>query len=140
MWFVAGGCASCAASIPAVSAHLQQLTGRGIQVVTLGLYGAFAAGKTGVGQLLSFARGANGGPVTRPGWTWGMASQALSMAYDPSGTPDVYVLFGPHGHIRYRNSVPDSTMAQLIDAAARLTGTHGPSTARRPTNTAATLP
>ncbi len=49
-----------------------------------------------------------------------MASESLSLAYDPSGTPDVYVLIGPNGHIRYRNSVPYSTMGSLIAAAKRL--------------------
>lgn len=140
VWFVAGGCASCAASIPAVSSHLQQLTGRGIHVVTLGLYGAFPNGKAGTAQLLSFGRGAAGGPVTRPGWTWGMAAEALSMAYDPSGTPDVYALVGAGGHIRYRNSVPDSTIPQLLAAAARLTGTNDPRPTSTPRTTAATLP
>lgn len=140
VWFVAGGCASCAASIPAVSTHLQQLTGRGIHVVTLGLYGAFPNGKAGVAQLLSFGRGAAGGPVTRPDWSWGMASEALSMAYDPSGTPDVYDLVGPHGHIRYRNSVPDSTMPKLLAAAARLTGTRAPASHGSPATSTATLP
>jgi hypothetical protein len=118
VWFVAGGCASCAASIPVVAAHLGQLTGRGVQVLTLGLYGAFPDGKDGVRQLLSFGRAAAGGSITRPGWRWGMASESLSMAYDPSGTPDVYALIGADGHIRYRNSVPESTMPQLIRVIA----------------------
>jgi hypothetical protein len=124
VWFVAGGCASCAASIPAVAAHLGQIRGAGTQVLTLGLYGAFPTGKAGVAQLLSFGRAAAGADVTRPGWTWGMASLALSRAYDPGGIPDVYVLVGPHGHIRYRNSVPVSTMPQLLAAAAA--GEHEP--------------
>lgn len=122
VWFVAAGCASCAASIPAVAQHLGQLSSDGVQVVTLGLYGAFLAGKEGVAQLLSFGQAAAGTTVTRPGWTWGMASEALSEAYDPSGTPDVYALIGPDGRIRYQNSVPVSTMPQLLAAVGRLTG------------------
>ena len=121
VWFVAGGCASCAASIPAVGSHLDQLTGTGLRVLTLGLYGDFPSGKTGVAQLLSFGRGAAANePIPRPGWEWGMASKALSLAYDPSGTPDLYVLIGPTGHIAYRNTVPDSTMGALIAAAKSL--------------------
>jgi hypothetical protein len=145
VWFVAGGCASCAASIPAVAAHLGQLAGDGVQVVTLGLYGDFSNGKPGVGQLLSFGKAAAGSTVVRPGWTWGMASEALSMAYDPSGIPDQYVLVGPGGHVRYRNSVPDSTMPQLLAAATALSG-HSHTTPSTPTgvtnagSTAATLP
>jgi hypothetical protein len=127
VWFVAGGCASCAASIPAVSSHLDQITGRGVQVLTLGLYGAFPNGRGGVGQLLSFGRAAAGGSITRPGWKWGMASKSLSMAYDPSGTPDVYALIGADGHVRYRNSVPVSTMPQLLAAIGRLSGHPVPS-------------
>lgn len=122
VWFVAGGCASCAASIPAVAQRLGQLSSDGVQVVTLGLYGNFSTGKQGVAQLLSFGRAAAGTTITRPGWTWGMASAALSEAYDPSGTPDIYALIGPDGRIRYQNSVPVSTMPQLLAAAGRLTG------------------
>jgi len=122
VWFVAGGCASCAASIPAVAQQLGQLSSDGVQVVTLGLYGSFATGQHGAAQVLSFGYAAAGTNVKRPGWTWGMASEALSAAYDPSGTPDVYALIGPGGHLRYRNSVPVSTMPQLLAAAGRLTG------------------
>ena len=121
VWFVAGGCASCAASIPAVAAHFHQLHSAGLRVLTLGLYGDFAASDKGVAQLLNFGReAAFNKPVTRPGWEWGMASKALSLTYDPAGIPDLYVLIGPTGHIRYRNSVPDSTMGALIAAAKRL--------------------
>lgn len=127
VWFVAGGCASCAASIPAVASHLGQLTGRGLRVLTLGLSGDFPAGRAGVAQLLSFGRSAAGSNVERPGWRWGMASKPLSVAYDPSGTPDVYVLIGPGGHIRYRSSVPVSTMPKLLAAAGALGGHTGPS-------------
>jgi hypothetical protein len=128
VWFVAGGCASCAASIPAVAAHLDQLTRGGLRVLTLGLYGAFAPGSKGARELLSFARAAAGTNIERPGWEWGMASKSLSLAYDPSGTPDLYVLVGPDGHVRYHNSVPVSTMGELLAATERLT-THAQMTA-----------
>ncbi|MGC8514114.1 MAG: peroxiredoxin family protein, partial [Acidimicrobiales bacterium] len=124
VWFVAGGCASCSASIPAVASHFAQLTSNGLQVLTLGLYGNFPQGKKGAVQLVTFGRAATAwgswGNIERPGWTWGMASESLSMAYDPTGTPDVYTLIGPQGHIRYRNSVPVSTMAQLLAAVRSL--------------------
>lgn len=120
IWLVAGGCASCAASIPAVAQNIDQLRRDGLQVVTLGLYGSFSAGRQGVAQLLSFGRAAAGTTITRPGWIWGMASRSLSESYDPSGTPDVYTLVGPRGHIRYTNSVPVSTMPQLLAAARHL--------------------
>jgi hypothetical protein len=120
VWFVAGGCASCAASIPAVAAHFDQLRAAGFRVLTLGLYGDFPPGRAGVAQLLSFGKlsaGLDRQSINHPGWEWGMASKSLSLAYDPSGLPDLYVLIGPAGHIRYRNSVPDSTMRELRAAA-----------------------
>ncbi len=121
VWFVAGGCASCEASIPAVAAHLDQLRRDGLRVLTLGLFGAFSAGKPGAVQVVGFGRVAVvGAKVERPGWQWGMASKSLSLAYDPSGTPDLYVLIGSTGRIRYRNSVPVSTMGALLAAAEHL--------------------
>lgn len=120
VWLVAGGCASCAASIPAVAAHFSQLRADGARVLSLGMAGAFATGQKGLSELQTFAHDAGGSSVSRPGWQWGLASQALSMAYDPTGTPDVYVLLGPNGHVRYRGSVPVSTMPALLRAAARL--------------------
>ena len=122
VWFVVGGCASCAASIPAVASHLGQLTRSGLRVLTLGLYGDFPAGRAGIAQLLSFGSSAAGGSVERPDWLWGMASASLSLAYDPSGTPDVYTLIGPRGHIRYRNSAPVSAMPRLLAAAVAIGG------------------
>lgn len=61
-------------------------------------------------DLSAFAAN-NAGPAwSDPGWTWGETSKDLSVAYDPAGNPDVYVLIGPGGHLRYHNSVPVSTM------------------------------
>jgi cytochrome oxidase Cu insertion factor (SCO1/SenC/PrrC family) len=120
VWLVAGGCASCAASIPTVTQHLAQLQAKGVQVVTLGLYGAFDNGKAGAAQLTAFGQAAAGTNVTRPGWTWAMPSEALSFAFDPSGNPDEYFLVNPDGYITYHNSVPVSTMPQLLAAAGTI--------------------
>ena len=49
-----------------------------------------------------------------------MASKALSLAYDPSGVPDLYVLIGRGGHVRYMNTAPVSTMAKLLAQAKHL--------------------
>lgn len=122
VWLVADGCASCAASIPTVAQHLAQLQDKGVQVLTLGLYGAFEPGTPGVKQLTAFGRTAAGANVTRPGWTWAMPTEALSVAYDPSGNPDEYFLINPAGNIIYHNSVPVSTMPQLLAAAGTTTG------------------
>jgi peroxiredoxin len=120
VWFVANGCASCAVSIPAVAQHFAQLEDYGVQVLTLGLYGAFDSGKRGAAELVAFGRDAASTNVQRPGWTWGMPSEALTMAYDPTGTPDEYFLIDPDGRIVYHNSVPVSTMGQLLAATGRL--------------------
>ncbi len=135
VWFVAGGCATCAASIPAVAAHFDKLTHYGLRVLTLGLYGDFAPGEKGVGELLSFGRAAAGADIERPGWEWGLASKSLSLAYDPTGIPALYVLIGATGVIRYRNSVPVSTMRNLLAAAKRLgsRADASPGSARRET-------
>jgi hypothetical protein len=117
VWLVAGGCASCAASIPAVAQHLAQLQAKGVRVLTLGLYGAFDNGKAGAAQLTAFGDAAAGTGMTRPGWTWAMPSEALSFAYDPSGNPDEYFLMNTDGYITYHNSVPVSSMPQLLAAA-----------------------
>ena len=119
VWFIAAGCASCAASIPAIAANYCHLHTDGVRVVTLGLWGAFPQGRTGLAQLTGFVRSV-GGTFDSPGWEWGTASQTLSEAYDPSGTPDVYVLIDTRGRVVYRNSVPVSTMSQLLLAAAHL--------------------
>jgi len=124
VWLVAGGCASCAASIPAVAAHFTQLRADGVRVLSLGMAGAFATGQKGLFELETFAHDAGGSGVTRPGWQWGLASRALSIAYDPSGTPDVYALIGPKGHVRYRGSVPVSTMPALLRAASAFRRSH----------------
>jgi hypothetical protein len=70
-----------------------------------------------------------GGPVTRPGWIWGIASPGLSRAHDPGGTPDVYALISSSGRITYRGSVPVSTMPQLL-AAATETASQRPASGR----------
>jgi hypothetical protein len=121
VWFIASGCATCAVSIPAVAEHLATLRHDGLEVLTLGLYGDFPSGSVGARQVVGFARVTAGVRVPRPGWHFGVASKALSLAYDPSGTPDAYVLIGPKGHLRYSNSVPVSTMTELL-AAARVLG------------------
>jgi hypothetical protein len=120
VWFVAAGCASCAASIPGVDAHVHQLTGDGLVVITLGLYGDFPQGKQGAAQLGQFAQAAAPNSLRHRDWVWGVASRQLSETYDPSGTPDLYLLIGPSGRIRYRGSVPVSTMPELLAEARSL--------------------
>jgi hypothetical protein len=114
VWFVAGGCASCAASIPAVASHLGAFTEAGTGVVVLGMYGAFGQDPKGTAALASFGKAAAGTAFASPAWTWGVASEPLTAAFDPSGTPDAYFLLDAAGHVTYQNSVPVSTMGALL--------------------------
>ena len=117
VWFVVAGCASCAVSIPAVAQHLHQLASDHVHVVVLDLYGDLGSGKTATADLAEFGGAAAGAQYASPTWTWGLASKALSYAYDPSGMPDEYFLIAPNGHIVYQNNMPVSTMPQLLAAA-----------------------
>jgi hypothetical protein len=54
-------------------------------------------------------------------WTFGVASQALTRAYDPQGYLDIYYLLDSAGHVRYAGSAPGSAMSQLLARAATLT-------------------
>lgn len=114
VWFVAAGCASCAASIPVVGQHLAAFTNARTRILVLGIYGAFGQGANGTAQLASFGKAAAGKTFGSPAWTWGLASEQLTAAFDPSGTPDAYVLLDAAGHAVYRNSVPVSTMSALL--------------------------
>jgi hypothetical protein len=114
VWFVANGCASCAASIPAVAKHLPAFAHANTRVLVLGIYGAFGTGGQARAQLASFGREGAGAQFNDPAWTWGIASAALTTAYDPGGVPDEYFLLDRTGRIAYRGSVPVSTMGALL--------------------------
>jgi hypothetical protein len=114
VWFVAAGCASCAVSIPAVAGHLDAFRRAGTRILVLGLYGAFGQGSTGTAALAGFGKAAAGKAFASPAWTWGLASEQLTAAFDPSGTPDAYDLLDGAGHVIYQNSVPVSTMSALL--------------------------
>jgi hypothetical protein len=129
VWFVADGCASCAVSIPAVAQHLGAFTRTGTRVVVLGIYGAFGQGSQGTAALAGFGKAAAGPSFKSPAWTWGLASQRLTTAYDPSGVPDAYYLLDAKGHIAYQNSVPVSTMGALLAHLDSVTGRPVPSSA-----------
>ena len=142
LWFLVTSCSTCAASAPVIAKALPSLEADGVHVVGLDLYGDIPPTQQGWGQLAAWAAN-NAGPAwSSADWTWGMASKALSLAYDPSGNPDVYFLIGSRGHLRYQNSVPVSTMGQLLAAAAHMTGhTVSADPPARPTSTTApTLP
>jgi hypothetical protein len=114
VWFVADGCASCAASIPAVASHLSAFAHANVRVLVLGIYGAFGQGAQARAQLASFGRSAAGTRFADPAWSWGVASAELTSAYDPGGVPDEYFLLDRAGRTVYRGSVPVSTMGSLL--------------------------
>jgi len=114
VWFVAAGCSSCEASIPAVAGHLGAFTRAGTRVLVLGMPGVFGQGPAGTAALASFGKAAAGKAFASPAWTWGVASEPLTAAFDPSGLPDTYFLLDAAGHVTYQNSVPVSTMAALL--------------------------
>jgi len=120
VWFIAGGCASCAISIPAVARALHTLSRDHVSVLALGLSGDFGPAKGASTQLVSFAKSAAGASFHNRQWTWGLASSTLSHRYDPAAIPDYYLLVNREGVITYQNTAPVSTMNQLLKAAAKL--------------------
>lgn len=114
VWFVAEGCASCAASIPAVGTHLGAFAYAHTSVLVLGIYGAFGNGRQALSQLAAFGRSAAGARFADPAWTWGVASAGLTEAFDPGGVPDEYFLLDRSGRVAYRGSVPVSTIGSLL--------------------------
>jgi hypothetical protein len=99
LWFISGGCASCAVSIPAVAQRLASFARARVHVLVLGLYGAFDQGARGLTELHSFGRAAAGPAFSNPAWTWGLASAGLTAAYDPEGVPDDYFLLDGAGQV-----------------------------------------
>lgn len=114
LWFIAAGCSSCTASIPAVADHLAQLHADGVKVDVIDLYGDLGSGPKGAAALRKLGTGLAGSRFTDPTWTWGTSSENLSYRYDSNGAPDVYYLLDRDGKITYRNGVPISTMSQLL--------------------------
>lgn len=114
LWFIAAGCSSCTASIPALAEHLTQLKADGVHVEVIDLYDDLGQGPKGAAALSKLGRQLTGGSFTDLTWTWGISSRNLSLRYDPSGAPDVYFLLNRTGKIIYENGVPVSTMTQLL--------------------------
>jgi hypothetical protein len=122
VWFISGGCASCAVSVPAVAQQLPSFARARAHILVLGLYGAFDQGARGLSELANFGRAAAGPAFSNPSWTWGLASASLSLAYDPEGVPDDYFLLNRAGQVVYHNTVPVSTMTALLAHLSYLTG------------------
>lgn len=120
VWFVAGGCASCAASIPVVAQQLTTFAAAHAQILVLGLPADFEAGSAGLTELGQFARAVAGSALENATWSWGMASLPIERLYDPTGTADAYALLNPGGEVAYANSAPVSTIGALLQHLARI--------------------
>ena len=118
VWLVATWCPSCQAGTQVMAAHLARLRADGVRVVELEDYQDL--GHPGPG-MNSFGPKFAGAAYRSPDWTFGVASQALTRAYNPQGYLDIYYLLDASGHITYVNSSPGSTMSQLLARAGGLT-------------------
>ncbi|MHB1486492.1 MAG: hypothetical protein ACYCS7_04880 [Acidimicrobiales bacterium] len=65
-------------------------------------------------QPARFGQAPAGPALTNPVWTWGIASEGLTTAFDPTEVPDNYFLVDAVGQITYQNSVPVGTMSALL--------------------------
>jgi hypothetical protein len=141
LWFIASGCASCEASIPAVAAHLDAFATAHTRILVLGLYGAFGEGASGRAELATFGRVAAGAAFSNPTWTWGLASARLTEAYDGEGVPDDYFLIDGAGYLVYHGSVPVSTLPALLHHLEELGGpVRSPAATTASTSPGSTLP
>lgn len=117
LWFIAAGCSSCIASIPALADHLAELKADGVQVKVIDLYDDLGQGPKATAALSKLGRGLAGKHFDDPTWQWGISSKELSYRYDQSGTPDIYYVLDRTGKITYLNGVPVSTMDKLLASA-----------------------
>ena len=117
LWFIAAGCSSCTASIPALADHLGQFKADGVQVKVIDLYGDLGQGPKAAGALTKLGRGLAGKRFDDPTWQWGISFQELSFRYDTFGEPDIYYVLDRTGKITYQNAVPISTMDELLTNA-----------------------
>lgn len=115
LWFVANGCASCAASIPTVARHLSAFAAARVRVLVLGIYGAFGSiGRPARAQLAPFGRLAAGRRFANHTWSRRLASAGMTSAFDPGGVPDEYFLINRAGRTVYRGATPVSTIRTLL--------------------------
>lgn len=118
VWFVATWCPSCQAGTQAMAANIAEFSRIHVRVVQLEDYADL--GQPGP-DMATFGRQLAGAAYQSPDWVFGVASSALTRAYNPQGYLDIYFLLDSAGHITYVNSAPGSTMSQLLARAGRLT-------------------
>lgn len=115
LWFISADCSSCATSVPTMVKHLPTFAASGVHVIAVDLYGDLPPGSQGLRYLRQFGHDTAGAQFTDPAWTWGLSSRQLSYRYDPTGTPDLYVVIDKTGRLTYHGSVPVSTIGSLLD-------------------------
>ncbi len=119
IWFIVTGCASCSVSLPIASQYLNTFESRHVHVLVLDLYGDLSYSKQGEIQLGEFGSQVSS-KVTSKAWTWGLASESLSYAYDPTSIPDQYFLVEKGGDIYYQNNDLASSIQSLLQKISAL--------------------
>lgn len=118
VWLVTTWCPVCQAGTRAMTAHLASRLGQmHVRVVELELYGDLGHSRP---SMTAFVHTYAGAGPHNPDWTFGMASSALTDAYNPKGMMDVYYLVDSSGHVRFVNSGPATTGSKLLAHAAAL--------------------
>lgn len=118
VWLVTTWCPVCQAGTRAMTSRLvSRLAGLHVRVLELELYGDLGHAKP---SMAAFVHTYAGAGSQNPDWTFGMASAALTRAYNPKGMMDIYYLVDPTGHVRYVDSGPAATGPKLLAHAAAL--------------------
>ena len=68
-------------------------------------------------SMASFVHTYAGQAASNPDWSFGQASAAATLRYDPRGYLDIYYLLNKSGQIVYMNSSPAATMGSLLAKA-----------------------
>ncbi|EQD38663.1 alkyl hydroperoxide reductase/ Thiol specific antioxidant/ Mal allergen, partial [mine drainage metagenome] len=111
VWFVSTWCSSCEAGTQIMASHISQLRADGVRVVELEMYNDL--GQAGP-SMASFIQTYAGQGAANPDWTFGQASEAATLRYDPSGYLDIYYLLNQSGQVVYINSSPAATIGSLL--------------------------
>jgi thiol-disulfide isomerase/thioredoxin len=117
VWFVATWCSSCQAGTQAMASAIDKFDGEHVRVVELEQYddlGQSGPSITQFGQVLA------GASYSNPDWTWGTASEALTVTYNPKSYLDIYYLLDSSGKIVDIGSSPAATMNQLLAEVSAL--------------------
>jgi hypothetical protein len=116
LWLVATWCPDCQAGTQQVAGGLGRLRAVGVRVVELEDYADLGQPGPGIAAL---GRQYAGAAYHDPDWTFGVASQALTRAYNPQGYLDIYYLLGPAGHVVSAGSSPGSALGQILSQGHR---------------------